>query len=158
MKFCPQCGAQLDDAAVVCTNCGANLAAPQPQPMPQQQYYAPVAPMIPAYDHTAEYDAKEVSEGKVFAIAVYLLGTIGIIIALLGSHDNKYAAFHVRNGLRITIMSIIALIVMIVPFIGWLAYGVWSIITLVVKIICLFNVFGGKAVEAPIIRSFTFLK
>ena len=45
MKFCPQCGTQLDDAAVVCTNCGANLA-------PQAPVYA--APVVPAYDHTAE--------------------------------------------------------------------------------------------------------
>ena len=52
MKFCPTCGTQLDDAAVVCTNCGANLG------MPQQPAYA-AAPVIPPYDHTAEFSAQE---------------------------------------------------------------------------------------------------
>jgi len=30
MKFCPKCGTQLDDAASVCTNCGAPLANTKP--------------------------------------------------------------------------------------------------------------------------------
>lgn len=40
-KFCGNCGAQLADDAVVCTNCGVNIA-PQPQQAPVQYQQAPM--------------------------------------------------------------------------------------------------------------------
>lgn len=160
MKFCPQCGTQLDDAAVVCTNCGANLAA-APQAAPQAPYYAaPVAPVVPVYDHTAEFTAQEISEGKVFGIAIYLLGVLGIIIALLGSRDNKFVAFHIRNWLKIEICSVLGVIIgAVIPFLGWfVVLPVVAIIVFVLTIIAFFNVCNGKAIDAPIIRAFGFLK
>ena len=152
MKFCPQCGTQLDDAAVVCTNCGANLAAPQ-QPM----YAAPVAPVIPDYDHTAEYSAQEISEGKVFGLAVYLLGFMGVLVALLGCRDNKYAQFHIRTWLKFEVCTVICAIACIIPILGWIAFGVAVIIIFVLKIICFFNVCNGKAIDPAIIRGLGFL-
>ena len=149
MKYCPYCGAQLDDAAVVCTNCGTNLGAPQ---------YAPMAPVVPSYDHTAEFNQIEVSEGKVFGIAIYLLGFMGVIVALLASRDNRFVAFHIRNWLKIEICSIISLVALIIPVLGWIAVGVWAVITFVVSIMCFFDVCKGKAVEPAIIRNFGFLK
>ena len=151
MKFCPQCGTQLDDAAVVCTNCGANLGMPQGAPM-----YA--APVVPAYDHTAEFDPKEISEGKVFGLAVYLLGVLGVIVALLGCRDNKYAQFHVRTWLKLEICSVLLIICCIIPILGWIVAGVGFCIIFVLQIICFFNVCNGKAIDPAIIRGFGFLK
>ena len=151
MKFCPTCGTQLDDAAVVCTNCGANLG------MPQQPVYA-AAPVIPDYDHTAEFSAQEISEGKVFGLAVYLLGVIGVIVALLGCRDNRYAQFHIRTWLKLEICSVLLLICCIIPILGWIVAGVGYIIIFVLQIICFFNVCNGKAIDPAIIRGFGFLK
>ena len=52
MKFCKNCGTQLEDSMAFCTNCGTacEQAAPQqPQYVPQQTQYAPqpqVAPQV----------------------------------------------------------------------------------------------------------------
>lgn len=152
MKFCPQCGTQLDDAAVTCTNCGAMFAQAQPVVM---------APVVPDYDHTAEYDAKDVSDNKVIAMIVYLFGLFGVVIAALCSEGSPYAKFHVRQALKFTVCD--ALVGIVAALLCWtiivpIAAGICAVILFVVKIICFFNVCAGKAIEPAIIRNFPFLK
>ena len=170
MKICPNCNAQLDDAAAFCTNCGVQFAE-QPQPQPQPQYppqgavppypgYAP-APVYDAYDHTAEFDPKDISENKVFAILGYLLGVIGIIVALLAAKSSGFVMFHVRQALKFAVVDILLAICVLLLF--WtviipIAYGIITCILLVIKIICFFQACSGKAKEPAIIRSLGFLK
>ena len=74
MKNCPKCGKPFDDNVAFCDACGTPLnGAP-----------APVAavPVVDPTDHTAEFDPKDISENKVLAMVPYLMGWIGIIIAL----------------------------------------------------------------------------
>ena len=160
MKNCPNCNAQLDDNAAFCSSCGAQFGAPgQAQGFvnPQPAY----APAYDPYDHTAEYDPKDISENKVFAMLVYLLDTIGIIIALLASNTSPYARFHVRQALKFTVIEILSIIAMlvlcwtiIVPIVG----GIFMVVLWVIKIICVFQIAAGKAKEPSIIRSVKFLK
>ena len=124
-----------------------------PYGMPQQPYVDPK-------DHTAEYDPKDISDNKVMALTAYLLGTIGIIIALLAAKESPYTYFHVRQSLKITIVNLLVGIIsmllcwtIIVPVAG----GVCVIILLVVRIISFFQVCFGKAKEAAIVSSFGFL-
>lgn len=160
MKNCPNCNAQNDDNATFCVNCGAPLSAQQQyaqNTVPPMQY----APAFDPYDHTAEFDSKDISDNKVFAMLGYLLGTIGIIIALLGCRSSAYAMFHVKQALKFTIVDILMLICTAVLF--WtlivpIAYAVMVCVLLVIKIICFFQVCSGKAKEAAIIRSLNFLK
>lgn len=185
MKVCPKCNSQLADDAMFCTSCGAQLGGsaqePQPNPQVEQQnqqynqqvnqqfnqqqqnpYYAqPIAPAYDPFDYTAEFDAKDISDNKVFAMAAYLLGLLGIIIALLASHDSKFARFHVNQALKFTIINILIMICAI--FLCWtiivpIAAGIMSLVLLVIEIICFFQVCSGKAKEAPILRSLKFLK
>lgn len=86
MKFCSKCGAQLDDNAVFCPSCNSSVAPAQPG---MNAYVDP-------YDHTAEFDAKDVSNNKVYAMLLYLMGIVGIVIALLASRDSDYLKFHIR--------------------------------------------------------------
>ena len=136
--------------------------APAPNAAPNGAYYsapAPAAaPAVDNTDHTAEFDAKDISDNKIVAMAPYLLGVIGIIIALLGSRDSKYAGFHVRQALKIEITGILVLVLMIIPFIGWFVAPICELVLFVVKIICFFQVAGGKAREPPIISAFPFFK
>lgn len=118
------------------------------------------APYMDPKDHTAEFTPQDISEHKVFAMLPYLLGTIGIIIALLAAKDSKYIMFHVREALKLTVCTVLVGIItavlcwtVIVPIAG----AVCAIILLVVKIICFFQVCSGKAKEAAIISSFGFL-
>ena len=157
MKYCPKCGAQMEDNAAFCPNCGNNA---QPNGSPNQ---APVyaAPEPDPFDHTEEFDAKDISENKVLCMLVYLMGAIGIIYALLAGKDSKYVAFHVRQALKFEVVTILLGIVMallfwtiIVPIVG----GVCLAIVLVLKVICFFQICSGKAKEPAIIRSLGFMK
>lgn len=119
MKTCPNCGAQMQDDSLFCTACGTRLEQQeqeQNQQEQQQQQSYRQQPMggyayTPPYDHTAEFDAKDISDNKVLAMLCYLTGTIGIIIALLGSNRSAYAAFHVRQALKITVLNILLAII-----------------------------------------------
>lgn len=170
MKTCPNCHAQLDDNAIFCTACGTQFAAAQPQQgaVPPQQNAVPPQGMVPPqaayvpaynpYDHTAEFDPKDISDNKVFAMLCYLMGFVGIIVALLATHSSKYAMFHVRQALKIEVVSILSVFVLIIPFLGWFAFPILQAILWVVKIISFFQICSGKAKEPAIVRSFGFLR
>jgi len=159
MKICPNCRSQLADESTFCPMCGKPLAGPAPQNPSYQQppMYAPVDP----YDHTAEFDPKDVSENKVIAMLLYLLGAVGIVIALLAANSSKYVSFHLRQALKFlvaeTLLSL-ATILLAFTFIVPIAAGVMITVLSVIKIICFFQICKGKAKEPAIIRSLSFLK
>lgn len=149
MKNCVKCNAPIEDDAVFCPVCGAAQTAGQ------------AAAAQDPFDHTAEFDAKDISDNKVISMLVYLLGPIGIIIALLASNTSKYAAFHVRQSLKFTVVEILLSIctallfwTIIVP----IAAGGFAIFLMVVKIICFFQICKGQAKEPVFIRSLGFLR
>ncbi len=142
------------------------------------------------YDHTAEFSAQDISDNKVIAMLVYLMGTVGIIIALL-ARDSRYAGFHVRQALKLTVLETVVWVCAgvlggIFGFFGLLGsigsitrYGggigsligtsmlsflpiilaaILSMVLVVVRIICFISICKGKAVEAPIARSFGFMR
>lgn len=134
--------------------------APQGNPMPQggQAYYG--TGYVDPYDHTGEFTKEDISKNKVIAMVAYLLGTVGIIIALLAAKESPYAGFHVRQALKLTILNfllgVIALLLcwtIIVPIAALIAF----IVLFVVRIICFFSVCVGNAKDPVIVRSFGFL-
>lgn len=166
MKICPNCKTQSEDNATFCTTCGARFAPAQAQPQstyqaqPQQTYYAPT-PVYDPFDHTADFDEKDIAENKLFALLAYLLGPIGVIIVLLMGNTSAYAAFHVRQSLKFTVVEVLSalvcgiLAILVLPLI---AYGIFTIVLAVVKVITVFQVCSGKAKDAAVIRSFSFLR
>lgn len=186
MKQCPKCGKMLEDDARYCYGCGAMFEEPKPaqpvqeapqyqQPAPQYQpqpQYTPNAAPADSFDHTAEFTAEDISGNKVISMLVYLMGWVGIVIALLASSTSKYAAFHVRQALKFTVVEMlmpialgVGAIINIIPFLGWFVYilaaiaaGVLYIIFFVLKIICFFQICKGQAKEPAIIRNLGFLK
>ena len=148
MKVCMNCHLTYDDAAQVCAQCGNPLTSVTPQ-------------QADPFDHTASFDAADISDNKVFAMLPYLMSWVGIIIALLAGNASPYAAFHVRQALKIQIcyalLGIIAAVLgitIIVP----IACAVCCVILFVVNIICFFHVCAGKAKEPAIVRGLGFLK
>ena len=157
MFNCPVCGNNLQDGTQQCPVCGTVLSGYNPQ----QQYpqNVPVQRVDPK-DHTAEFDAKDISDNKVMAMAAYILGVFGIIIALLAANASPYAAFHVRQSIKLSVVStLIGICTMvlfwtiIVPIAGAICLG----ILFVLRVIMFFQVCGGKAKEVPILSSFKFL-
>ncbi|MGN0179697.1 MAG: zinc-ribbon domain-containing protein [Monoglobaceae bacterium] len=178
--ICRKCNAQNDDNASVCTNCGESLIYQQ-QPSNQQygeqqqytnpQYGAPQYGGQPyggqqpyykdIYDHTSEFEPSDISSNKVFAMLPYLMGWIGIIVALLASHESKYVGFHIRQALKLSITNTLLILIslvlcwtIIVPIVG----AVCVVIIEVIQIIGFFSVCCGNAKELPIVRSLGFLK
>lgn len=122
-----------------------------------QQNYTPYDP----YDHTSEFKAKDISDNKVIAMLVYLMGTIGIIIALLASKDSPYLSFHVRQALKFTVLEVLTGIITLLlfwTFIVPIAAGIFGIVLFVCKIIAFFSICKGNAKEPYVVRSFNFLK
>ncbi len=159
MKTCPKCNAQIDDSVAFCPVCGAAMNSEN-------------AKQAQNYDHTAEFDAQDISENKVLAMVPYLLGPLGLIIALLAMSQSKYVSFHVKQALKLNVVAflipialLVAAVVNIIPFLGWFVYAlvllaaaVCSVIILVLEIIAFFQVCSGKAVEPAIVRDLKFLK
>jgi len=186
MKVCPKCNAQVDDQAGFCPVCGMNFAAQNTntannynaQPNYNQQQYAnygyqqqPAVAFDPT-DHTAEFDAQDISDNKVVCMLIYLAGYIGILVALLLSNTSKYVGFHLRQALKIEVTNLliglctVALgVLCIIPILGWIvaglgsiALGIFSILVFVARIICFFDVCKGKAKEPKFVTKLTFLK
>ena len=161
MKICPNCNSQVEDNAVFCNTCGAQFMANGQQPNYQQPPRPNYAPAYDPYDHTAEFDPKDVSDNKVISMLVYLMGAIGIVIALLASNTSPYAAFHVRQALKFTVVEILSTICVAVlcwTIIVPIAYGILMAALGIIKFICFFQICGGKAKEPAIIRSLGFLR
>ncbi len=149
MKICPQCQLSYEDSAQNCSQCGKPLVT-----IPNQVQQTVVNPN----DHTAEFDAADISANKVLAMIPYLMGWIGIIITLLASGTSAYAGFHVRQALKIQVITTLSLFFAIIPFLGWLVIGIWAAVAMVINLICFFRVCKGTAVEPPIVSDFKFLK
>lgn len=158
MKQCQHCQTQLEDNAVFCTTCGAKVTQAAENVPPQQQAYMPVQN---PYDHTSEFDPKDISDNKVISMLVYLMGAIGVLIALLASSSSPYVSFHVRQALKFTVVDIllgITALVLFWTFIVPIACGVMVCVLFVLKIVCFFQICSGKAKEPAIIRDLGFLK
>ena len=162
MKFCPNCGATLPANTAFCNNCGARVPGAANAPAPNAQPgYGYGAPFQDPYDHTSEFDSKDISDNKVICMLIYLTGFIGILIALLASNTSKYVAFHVRQALKFLVVNSLVLVITALTF--WtvivpIAAGILSIVLGVVQIICFFDICKGKAKEPFIIRNLTFMK
>jgi len=134
----------------------------QPYGQPYQGYQAPVYAPVAAkkIDHTDEFDAEDISKNKIFAMLVYLLDFMGIIIALLAG-PSEYVRFHVRQALKFTVVEVLTAIciaVLVWTILVPIAGAIFLLVLLVIKIICFIQVCKGKACEPAIIRSIGFLE
>ena len=143
MAFCSNCGKEIPDGASVCPSCGASLNA------------AP-APVIESWDHTAEFDAQDISDNKVYALSAYVFSFLGIILCHVLAKESPYAQFHAREALKIDLVTVVVYIIScllcwtcIVPVAG----VVLILILLVVNIIAFVQVCKGQAKEPWLIRS-----
>ena len=146
MAFCSKCGSEIPEGTAFCPKCGTPVGGA-----------APVA-VVPEWDHTAEFDPKDISDNKVFAMSAYLLGIFGIIVAALLVKDSAYTKFHVRESMKIEVLMALCCLLFIIPILGWIVGGIGICILTVVAIIQFFSVCKGNGKEAPIVRAFSFLK
>ena len=142
MAFCSNCGKEIPEGAAVCPSCNAQLVA--------------AAPAIDAWDHTAEFDAQDISDNKVYALSAYLFSFLGIILCHVLAKESPYALFHAREALKIDLVTVVVYLLSvvfcwtcIVPFAGIILV----LILAVVNIIAFVQVCKGEAKEPWLIRS-----
>lgn len=111
-------------------------------------------------DFTSDFDEKDIAENKIFAMSVYALSVVGIIIALLAAGDSAFVRFHVKEALKISILEIVTSIVtlilfwtVIVPVLG----GIIALLMTIARVIGFINTCKGKAVRAFVVRDIDFL-
>lgn len=188
MKICPACGAKVEDNSLFCNNCGASLAGagnaggasggnnggtdtaqgagPVPGAAPYQNTRDEYAGYTPDWDHTDEFDSRDVHDNKVVVMIMYLSGLYGTLICfailwLLGKSKSDYLAFHVRENFKIslvnTLLGLIAFIfcwTVIIPILC----GIMFLILLVIRFICFVGAARNQSKEVAIIRNFGFLR
>lgn len=144
MAFCSNCGKEIPDGAAACPSCGAVVG--------QTTAIAVVDP----FDHTSEFDAKDISDNKVYALSAYLFSILGIILCHLLAKSSPYAQFHAREALKIQVVTIVVAVLSsifcwtcIVPVAG----AILAIILIVIKVIAFVQVCKGQAKEPWLIRS-----
>lgn len=82
MKFCSNCGTQLEDATKFCGSCGTKQPEVQPQPQVQPQYtYAQPygAPQAAQATAPSENKLKKLVKGKVWLIPVAAVASVVLI-------------------------------------------------------------------------------
>ena len=153
MLTCKQCGTQVEDGVMNCTNCGASIEAPvqQNQPIDLSEKFNEFNNTA---DTTSEYDAQDIEKNKVMAILAYIL----FFIPLLAAKDSKFARFHTNQGLVLFLGGIIASVVAVIPVIGWIVAPIAGLVITVLAIIGIINALNGRAKELPVIGKFKILK
>ncbi|MCR4923092.1 MAG: zinc-ribbon domain-containing protein [Lachnospiraceae bacterium] len=158
MKVCPKCQARVDDNNIFCQVCGTNLENPG-------DIKADSVP-LPEWDHSAEFDARDISENKVVAMLIYITGLWGAllylaILWLLGKNRSDYLAFHVKENFKLALLEIVILIIslalcftVLVPIIG----AILECIIVILRIIAFVSVAKNEAKEVALIRNLGFLK
>ncbi len=153
MLTCKQCGTQVEDGVMNCTNCGAPIEAPvqQNQPIDLSERFNEFNNTA---DTTSEYDAQDIEKNKVMAVLAYIL----FFIPLLAAKDSKFARFHTNQGLVLFIGGIISSVVAVIPVIGWIVAPIAGLVITVLAVIGIINALNGRAKELPVIGKFKILK
>ena len=151
MKICNNCGAQVEDVAKFCPECGFKFGA----------IAEPRAAVTDIYDHTSEFSPEDIANNKLYAILMYCVSLMGIIIGLLAAGDSPYVRFHVKQSLKLFICEV--LLGLITAALFWtiivgIAGSIAIVVLAVVDIICLVNACKGLAKEPPIVCKIGFLK
>ena len=85
-----------------------------------------------------------------------ILSYIGILflVPLLLCKDNAFAKFHAKQGMVLFIAEIATMFIAWIPILGWMVGFICFIIWVVLSLIGIMNVLGGKQTPLPIIGKF----
>ena len=116
-------------------------------------------------DETDSFDKKDIESGKVMAILSYL--GILVLIPYFAEKNNKYVAYHAKQGLNLFIIEIIVsfafsiftvIFGLLLLFVVGILGAALSLASLALTIIGIVNVCNGKARELPVINKFKIIK
>lgn len=97
-------------------------------------------------------DQKDIEENKGITVLSYL--GILCLIPLLSKKDSKFAQFHAKQGVVLLICEVVTYVVFVIPFLGWILGFLATIFWLILAIMGIVNVLGGKTKELPLVGKF----
>ncbi len=176
MAICSKCGAQIDDNATFCPQCGTQVGAADNNTTrannnstgnASEKVNAAVDTvkdkLTNTKDHTAEFDQADIDANKGMAILAYL--AILVLVPIFAAKESKYAKFHSNQGIILCIIGIvfnvICKILCAIPLIRIIGYIVWAvggIALFIVWLLAIINVVNGKAKELPFVGGIEILK
>lgn len=173
MAFCSKCGAKLEDGSKFCKSCGepVKMSTEDKVSAAAADFTEKVSKINNTEDTTSEFDSKDISDNKVFAILAYLSWLV--LIPIFAAKDSKFACFHANQGIVLciveTIWWIVSLIVTaILTALLWrvwglrllinFIFGLVNVLFLVLTILGIINAAQGKAKILPIIGKIKILK
>lgn len=173
MAFCSKCGAQIDDNATFCPQCGTQVGAADNNTTRANNNstgnaYEKVNAAVDTVkdkltntkDHTAEFDQADIDANKGMSILAYI--GILFLVPLLACKESKFAKFHANQGLILFIIDIIAgaIIATIgqIIIIGWIIDLALGLSILACIILGIINTSNGKAKELPFVGGIEILK
>jgi len=170
MFFCSKCGTQLPNGAKHCPSCGeaVNTANNLNNGNTGANGGNSINDLLNTPDMTAEFDAADIEQNKLFALLSYL--SILFLVPILAAPNSKFARFHANQGLVLFIVDIalpivagsVSAIIFFIPFIGVIIAGIIGtaagLVSLLFTILGVVNAAQGKAKELPIIGKLKILK
>lgn len=110
-----------------------------------------------AAEHHSTSEAHAASNKNPMAFLSYL-SILVIVPFLTDAKNDPFVKYHLKQGLMLLIFEVIGWFVAgfigFIPFIGWLVVELWWLADLVLAIIGLVNVAGGKEKELPVIGQY----
>ncbi len=88
--------------------------------------------------------------------AICYLGPIFYLVALVANGTSPFVRHHANQGLALDVLTMVSMLMLIIPFLGWIAYGIFSIVLFVFRIMGIFNARGGGMSSLPICGGWIF--
>ncbi len=112
-----------------------------------------VTPTNPTNENTEPTTPAGSSEKNTAMAAVSYLGFFVLIPMLTDAKNDPFVKFHIKQGLGLLIVWVIAFIAGMVPIIGWIFSPFILLAVLILLVIGLINALTGKEKKLPLVGS-----
>lgn len=112
------------------------------------------------WDKTEMFSDEEVKEYRLAAVLIYLTGIVGIILSLLINKESEYLKFHIKEGIKITVLSSLLIVISLLlcwTFIVPILSVICEILIIIISFVSAVWTIQGKSKNAFLIRNLTIL-
>lgn len=128
MAYCCKCGAQVEENAKFCAQCGAELPKSENANYGSQNYSYQQRTDYGSYNNNGEemFHPEDVKRNKVMGVLSYF-GILVLVPILAGDKNSEYIKFHANQGLVLFILStIIEIVEKVCSFVQYDILGFYS--------------------------------
>lgn len=120
-----------------------------PSPLPPTPPTPPAAPQISGQQAPPPLPPSSGQKNTGMALLSYI--GILVVIPLISAKDDPFVKFHIKQGLTLLVIMMVAWMFGFIPFIGWFVAAITTLGGLVLMIIGILNAVNGKEEPLPLI-------